>query len=178
MLKAEIIGNLGADAEVKEANGNRFIAMRVAHTDKWTDAENIEHKTTQWVDVTMNDPESKILPYLRSGVKVFVRGNVSARLYSSPKEKKMVAGLKIAANEVELCGGQSDEVPRQLVIPESGQLLDVTKYYWCNADTSKLKKDETAILYDTKGKSYMVNKAGFVVPYPELNEAPAEEKKE
>lgn len=178
MLKAEIIGNLGADAEVKEANGNRFIAMRVAHTDKWTDAENIEHKTTQWVDVTMNDPESKILPYLRSGVKVFVRGNVSARLYSSPKEKKMVAGLKIAANEVELCGGQSDEVPRQLVIPESGQLLDVTKYYWCNADTSKLKKDETALLYDTKGKSYMVNKAGFVVPYPELNEAPAEEKKE
>ena len=126
----------------------------------------------------MNDPESKILPYLRSGVKVFVRGNVSARLYSSPKEKKMVTGLKIAASEVELCGGQSDDVPRQLVVPESGQLLDVTKYYWCNADTSKMKKDETAILYDTKGKSYMVNKAGFVAPVQEQNEAPAEEKKE
>ena len=178
MLKAEIIGNLGADAEVKEANGNRFIAMRVAHTDKWTDAENIEHKTTQWVDVTMNDPESKILPYLRSGVKVFVRGNVSARLYSSPKEKKMVAGLKIAASEVELCGGQSDDVPRQLVVPESGQLLDVTKYYWCNADTSKMKKDDVMQLYDTKGKSYIMNKAGFVAPVQQENEAPKEEKKE
>ena len=35
MLKCEIIGNLGADAEVKEANGSKFVAMRVAHSSKW-----------------------------------------------------------------------------------------------------------------------------------------------
>ena len=32
MLKVEIIGNLGADAEIKEANGSKFVTMRVAHT--------------------------------------------------------------------------------------------------------------------------------------------------
>lgn len=178
MLKGEIIGNLGADAEVKDVNGTKFVAMRVAHTDKWTDENGQEHKTTLWVDVTMNNTESKVLPFLRAGVKVFVRGNLSPRLYSSPKEKKMVAGLKISATEVELCGGSVDDVPRQLVVPESGALLDVTKYYWCNADTSKLKKDETALVYDTKGRQFMVNKQGFVAPVPESSEAPAEEKKE
>lgn len=178
MLKGEIIGNLGADAEVKEVNGTKFVAMRVAHTDKWTDENGQEHKTTLWVDVTMNNTESKVLPFLRAGVKVFVRGNLSTRLYSSPKEKKMVAGLKINATEVELCGGSVDDVPRQLVVPETGALLDVTKNYWCNADTSKLKKDETYMLFDTKGRQYMVNKAGFVAPCPTDSDAPVEEKKE
>jgi len=178
MLKGEIIGNLGADAEVKNVYGSKFVAMRVAHTEKWTDEFGLEHKTTLWVDVTMNNTESKLLPFLRAGVKVFVRGNLSPRLYSSPKEKKMVAGIKINATEVELCGGSVDDVPRQLFVPESGALLDVTKYYWCNADTSKLKKDETTLLYDAKGRQFMVNKAGFVVPVPESTEAHAEEKKE
>ena len=35
MIKLEIIGNLGADAEVKVYNGNKFVTFRVAHTDKW-----------------------------------------------------------------------------------------------------------------------------------------------
>ena len=35
MFKVEVIGNLGADAQVKDANGTKFITFRVAHTEKW-----------------------------------------------------------------------------------------------------------------------------------------------
>lgn len=164
MLKAEIIGNLGADAEVKESNGTKFIAMRVANTSKWTDDNGTQHEQTDWIDVTFNNIDSKIIPYLMKGVKVYVRGNVTLRCYSSPKLKKMVAGMKIAAQEIELCGGSSDDVPRQLIDPANGALYDVTKYYWCNMDTKQLKKDEYRVLVDNHGGEYAQNKQGFVVP--------------
>lgn len=176
MLKCEIIGNLGADAEVKESNGSKFVAMRVAHSSKWTDQDNKAHEQTEWVDVTFNNVDSKVLPYLKAGVKIFARGNASLRCYSSPKLKRMVAGLSIAAQEIELCGGQSDEVPRQLIDPADGALYDVTKYYWCNMDTKPLKKDEFRVLVDNRGGEYAQNKAGFVVPKAVL-EQPEEEQK-
>lgn len=82
----------------------------------------------------------------------------------------MVAGIQVAAMEIELCGGNNDIVPRQLVVPESGQLVDVTKYYWCNADTKSLKKEETALLIDTRANEYLLNKQGFVIPKPKAEE--------
>lgn len=166
MFKVEVIGNLGADAEVKDGNGGKFIAFRVANTDKWTTESGEKHESTTWIDVTMSNVDSKVLPYLKAGVRVFVRGNASLRVYSSPKLRQMVAGIQVAAMEIELCGGNNDLVPRQLVVPESGQLVDVTKYYWCNADTKSLKKEETARLIDTRANEYLVNKQGFVIPKP------------
>lgn len=176
MLKSEIIGNLGADAEVKEANGSKFIAMRVANSSKWTDDSGTTHESTEWVDVTFSNVDSKILPYLKQGVKIFARGNATLRVYSSPKLKKMVAGMKIAAQEIELCGGSSDDVPRQLINPADGALYDVSKHYWCSMDTKSLKKDEYRILVDQRGGEYAQNKAGFVVP-KEVVEASEQEQK-
>ena len=62
MLKVEIIGNLGADAEIKESNGSKFVVMRVAHTSKYTDQNGQPHESTTWVDVTLNNAESKVIP--------------------------------------------------------------------------------------------------------------------
>lgn len=164
MLKVELIGNLGADAEVKNSNGSKFVAMRVAHTDKWKDASGNTQEQTVWVDVTMNDTESKVLPYLRQGVKVFVRGNASLRVYSSPKDKCMKAGLSIAAREIELVGGSSDDVPRRLIDPSTAALYEVTKHYWCNRNNDELSDDAMYQLVDEKGRPYVMNKGGFVVP--------------
>ena len=165
MLRAEIIGNLGADAEIKEANGSKFVTMRVAHTDRWKDEQEKTHESTQWVDVTMNNVESKVIPYLKAGSRVFIRGSVKLRVYSSPKDRCMKAGLTIVAQEIELLGGNTDEVPRQLIIPESGQLVDVAKFYQANVDTSGWKKNDKGYLVDTKGNSYDLVKGGWVAPH-------------
>ena len=164
MLKLEISGNLGADAEIKDVSGSKFVAFRVAHTDKWTGEDQVKHEETTWVDCTMSNIDSKIIPYLKAGTKVFVRGNARQRVYSSPKLKKMVAGLQCSVTEIELVGGQADIVPRQLIVPEDGSLVDVSKHYWCNADTKGMKKDELKKLIDTKGRGYVMNKGGFVIP--------------
>lgn len=164
MFKIEVIGNLGADAEVKESNGTKFVTMRLAHTDSYKDEGGNKHEKTVWIDATMNDAESKLLPYLKQGVKVFVRGNASLRVYSSPKDRCMKAGITVSVREIELVGGSSDDVPRQLIDPNTGALLDVSKHYWINRDNKDMKKDDTKMLVDQRGNHYLMSKDGFVKP--------------
>lgn len=164
MLKVELIGNLGADVEIKESNGSKFATMRIAHSDRWTDEQGNVKESTTWVDVTMNNTESKVLQYLKAGVKVFVRGTARLRVYSSQKDRCMKAGLTIVASEIELCGGSSDEVPRELFAPDNGQLFKVAKYYQSDLDTSKWKKEDQAILVDRQAHRYIVVKGGWVAP--------------
>lgn len=163
MIKVEVIGNLGADCEVKSNNGNKFGACRVAHTEKYTDAQGQVHESTMWVDVVIPDAENKVIPYLKAGVKVFVRGNASLRVYSSQKDRCMKAGLTINAREIELCGGSSDEVPRQLIDPADGALFNVTKCYWIDKPTKGMKKDDVYQMVDARGCQYAMTSAGFVV---------------
>lgn len=171
MLKVEIIGNLGADPEIKESNGNRFVAMRVAHTTKYKDQNDQPHERTIWVDVIMNDTESKVLPFLKAGTKVFIRGNADLRVYSSPKDRCMKAGLTISAFEIELCGGSSDLVPRELIAPEVGTLHKVTKFYMTDLDTSKWKSNDVCTMVDKQGRQYQVVKGGWTTPVENPDES-------
>lgn len=164
MLKVELIGNLGADAEIKESNGSKFVTMRVAHSQKYTKESGEVVESTTWVDVTLNNSESKIIPFLKAGVKVFVRGSGILRVYSSQKDRCMKAGLTIAAQEIELCGGSSDEVPRELADPNDGKLYRVSKYYQSDLDTSKWKEEDQALLVDRQSRRYIVVKGGWVAP--------------
>lgn len=177
MFKCEVIGNIGADVEIKESNGSKFAAFRVAHSESYTDAGGQKHEVTQWIDVILNDVDSKLIPYLNRGVKVYVRGNARVRAYSSRTARAFVAGVTINAVEIELCGGVRDEVPGQLINPETGAMFNVTKYYWCDKDTKGMKKDEVQVLVDSKGKEFVMNAAGFVAPVPaEVKDANAGEK--
>lgn len=162
MIRIEIIGNIGADAEKKTANGNEFIVFRVAHTTKFKDAAGNDKEETTWVDVTMNNADSKVFPFLKRGEKVYIRGNARLRVYSSPKDRCMKAGLTVMANEVELLGGNRDDVPRELINPENGALYKVSKYYQCDLDTSKFKKEDVAVVVDRQGECYNVIKGGWV----------------
>lgn len=164
MLKLEVIGNLGADAEIKDFQGNKFVTFRVAHTSRYKTQGGDEKESTIWVDVTFNNTDSKVIPFLKQGVKVFVRGNASLRVYSSPKLRQMVAGVSISAAEIELCGGQQELVPRQLVSPEDGIIYDVNKYYHVNAPVKGMKSDQLRDLTDNHGKWYQYDKNGWVSP--------------
>lgn len=178
MFKAELIGNLGADAEIKSGEGYAFVSLRIANTEKWKDEAGTEHTNTDWIDVVYSNTNSALVPFLKSGVKVFVRGFVRLRVYSSQKDRKMKAGMTINATEIELCGGSSDIVPRQLISPDNGDVFDVAKYYQAATETSKWKKDDFAILVDKAGNRYKMIKGGWVAPMVEdeqVNQVSSEE---
>lgn len=112
MFKVEIIGNLGADAEKKTVNGSTFVGMNVAHTEKVVDKKTGElAPSTTWVSVTVNHNIDKILPYLVTGTKVYVRGFMRLKVYTGNDGQKH-AGINVSATELELCGGIKAEHPK------------------------------------------------------------------
>lgn len=119
MIKLEIIGNLGADAQLQVYNGNKFVSFRIANTDAWTDKATGEiKKSTQWISCTLNGDGGNLLPYLKKGTKIFVRGNAQIVVYSSPKTHQMEAGVNLFVREIELCGGSKEEAQPQQPTPQ------------------------------------------------------------
>ena len=87
----------------------------------------------------------------------------------------MKAGLKVFVLEVELCGGSSDDVPRQVIDPETAAIYNTTKYYWCDCPTKGMKKEDRKELTDVRGGRFLMNNQGFVARIPENDDAPQEE---
>lgn len=165
-----IIGNLGADAEIKEANGAKFITFSVADTRKFKTSGGGEQVVTNWVDAIIPNADHPVFPYLKQGVKVAIVGQSGLRVYSSKKDRCMKAGQTIHVLSVELCGGVSDDVPRQLIDPNTGAVVEVRKYYYACADKEQLKQYAKGGFVDGKGCHYLVDESGWVKPDPEYND--------
>lgn len=109
MLNAEIIGNLGCDAETRVNNGEKFYTFRVASSYKYVNKKTGEIVTeTTWVSIVSRFLSEGILQYLKKGTKVFIRGRLEVKPYYG-KDGKEHIGVNITANEVELCGGKSED---------------------------------------------------------------------
>lgn len=104
MIKVEIIGNLGRDAFVTKNASGQFVSFSVAHSQKHTDQNGVSVESTIWVSCTLAKFSDSLLQYLKKGVRVFIRGNLSSRLYTD-KAGQLQAGLNCAVKEIELCGG-------------------------------------------------------------------------
>lgn len=171
MFTSQAIGNLGADAEVVRENGNVFTKLNIASTRKWKTDKGEERQETTWIDAIISGDEHPLIPYLKQGVKVFVSGPANLRVFSSKKDRCMKAGVTINVRMIELCGGSSDDVPRELINPDDGAIYETKKFYWCGAPTKGMKKDDTKVMFDTKNRQYLMNNQGFVAPLQ--NQEPA-----
>lgn len=155
MLQVTLIGNIGANAEIKNSDGREFVTFRVAHNESYTAADGQKVEKSAWVDVTMNCSNGRpaVLPYLVKGALVFVTGNVSLRAYSSEKDRCWKAGMTIHCQNLGLLGGQTDPVPRRL-FTKAGVQIDVEKYYHVNTDNTEL--------LDSRGNVYTIDSNGWV----------------
>ena len=169
MLIATLIGNLGANAEIKSADGREFVSFRVAHNDRYKGADGHRVGSSMWVDCTTARRHGRpaVLPYLTKGTAVCVVGQVSTRVYSSEKDRCMKAGLKIHVQRVELIGAAGDNCPRRLYTKD-GAMVDVLKYF--HADTQE------KTLYDQRGNAYTIAEGGWVVPPSTQNDGQGESK--
>ena len=81
--KVILIGNLGADPEVRRLNsGDQVVNMRVATTETWRDKVSGERKErTEWHNVVIfNENLGKIAEqYCKKGTKVYLEGQLQTR---------------------------------------------------------------------------------------------------
>lgn len=76
--KLMIIGNLGADPEVRMTGaGTKVANMRVATNERWTDREGNPQEHTEWHRVVFFGPVAEVIEkYARKGTRVFVEGSL------------------------------------------------------------------------------------------------------
>jgi single-strand DNA-binding protein len=81
--KVILIGNLGADPEVKSfANGGRIANLRIATSENWKDRTTGERKErTEWHTVVLQSDGlvGVAEKYLRKGSKVYIEGQLRTR---------------------------------------------------------------------------------------------------
>lgn len=115
MIRVQMIGNLGANAECKNVNGVNYTTFRIAHNSKWADSNGVIHEETLWVNCIGRYLEA-VRPYLVAGKKVWIEGTPSVRAYQSSKDKQYYASMDINVNLLELISSK-DSVPTSAAQP-------------------------------------------------------------
>jgi single-strand DNA-binding protein len=81
--KVILIGNLGADPEIRRLNsGDAVVNLRIATSESWRDKNSGERKEkTEWHQVVIfNDQLAKVAEqYLKKGMKVYIEGQIQTR---------------------------------------------------------------------------------------------------
>ncbi len=84
--KVILIGNLGADPEIRSLNsGDRVANLRIATSETWRDKSSGERKEkTEWHRVVIfNDNLVKVAEqYLKKGSKVYIEGSIQTRKWT------------------------------------------------------------------------------------------------
>lgn len=161
MLLTTAIGHIGGDAVCQVSNGNEFTTFRVAHTDKWTNGDGTTTENTIWVDCIMQG-RPNVMPYLKKGQKVFITGTASLRVYSSPKDKCMKAGLTIHVRNLELLGTKTDDIPAKLYTEEGNVEVQVYKHYHVPQLVRGVTGAEFENLVSQGGEKFLVDRQGWV----------------
>ena len=72
MLVLEAMGNLGADAIIKDLNGQKYIAFSVAHTESYKDSQGQRKERTTWISC-LRYGESQVINYLKKNPCIYSR---------------------------------------------------------------------------------------------------------
>lgn len=90
--KVILVGNLGADPEVRRLNsGDPVVNLRIATSESWRDKNSGERREkTEWHQVVIfNDNLAKVAEnYLKKGAKVYLEGQLQTRQWEDQSGQK------------------------------------------------------------------------------------------
>lgn len=107
--KVMLIGNLGADPELKYTQGGQSVLkMRLATTEKFQNKAGEQQERTEWHNVVLWGKRAEALhKFLHKGKTIYVEGRIQTRSYEDKDGVKKYA-TDINANDIILLGGRSD----------------------------------------------------------------------
>lgn len=101
--RAIIVGNLGADPEVRDLpSGQKVVNLRIATSEQWTDrASGEKRERTEWHTVSVFDQNAAQYAqnYLRKGNKVYIEGRVETRKWQGQSGEDRYS-MEIIVNQV------------------------------------------------------------------------------
>jgi single-strand DNA-binding protein len=102
--KVMLLGNLGADPELKvTAGGQSVLKLRLATTESYLDKNNTRQERTEWHSVTVWGKRGEALSkFLGKGERVFVEGRLQTSSYE--KEGQKHYRTEVVATNIILAG--------------------------------------------------------------------------
>lgn len=104
--KVILIGNLGADPEVRFTPGGQAVAnFRIATNESWTDKNGQKQERTEWHRIVVWGKLAELCgEYLKKGRQAYVEGRLQTREWTDKEGKKNYT-TEIVANTVQFLGG-------------------------------------------------------------------------
>jgi len=128
-----ILGNLGADPELRTTQGGQAILkLRIATTENYLDKSNTRQERTEWHSATVWGKRGEALAkILTKGDRIFVEGSLRTSSYEKDGEKRY--RTEIVASNVILGGGKRGEsterpAPRTAAAPATATKDDFGEY--------------------------------------------------
>jgi single-strand DNA-binding protein len=108
--KAQLIGNVGADPEVKPLNnGGKVVNFRMATSENYKDKEGNRKETTEWHRlVAFGNVADIVEKYVRKGNQIFVEGKIQTRDWED-KDKNKRQTTEILVQTIKLLGKKSGD---------------------------------------------------------------------
>jgi single-strand DNA-binding protein len=109
--RVTLIGNVGADPEIRAAGSGRVAQFSVATTRQWTSPAGEKQEKTEWHRIVAwdNARGAKLADivekYVKKGDKIYVEGRVEYRQWQD-KDNQTRYSTEINANEIILLGGR------------------------------------------------------------------------
>ena len=111
--KVILVGNLGADPEVRYTQGGQAVTeLRMATSEQWTDKDGQRQERTEWHAVSVWGKTAELCgQYLAKGRKVYVEGRLESREYTDKEGVKRKV-WEIRADKVTFLDGTKRDEDR------------------------------------------------------------------
>jgi single-strand DNA-binding protein len=119
-----LIGNLGADPELKVTQGGQpILSIRLATSESFVDKEGVRRERTDWHNVVLwgkrADPLSKML---HKGSRIFVEGSLRTSVYDDREGKKRYK-TEIVARDILFAGGREPAHEHEEGLDEAAEAI-------------------------------------------------------
>jgi single-strand DNA-binding protein len=110
--KVILIGNLGANPELRYTQGGQAVAnFRIATNEKWNDKNGQTQERTEWHRVVVWGKLAELCnQYLVKGRQVYVEGRLQTREWTDKENKKNYT-TEVVAQQVTFLGGRDGAQP-------------------------------------------------------------------
>ena len=90
-----LIGNVGADPELKETSAGSIVNLSLATTERWKSKDGEQKEATQWHRISFfGKPAEIISQYVHKGSKLYVGGSVEYRSYEKDGETRYSTNIR------------------------------------------------------------------------------------
>jgi len=111
--KAQLIGNLGRDPEVRYTpNGTAVCNLSIATTNAWKDKAGERVEETEWHRVVFYDRLAEVVgEYLKKGRSIYIEGRLRTRKWED-KDGVGHYATEIVASDMQMLGSKPDDAKR------------------------------------------------------------------